>query len=338
MALAPALMLSACDVTLPTWVSKPTSTPSATPTHTATVTPSATPTRTATPTFTLTPSPTATLTPTHTPTALPLSLNIRLSSSALAQGHTGVVRVTTSRAATVTGVIDGRDLAFASVDGRAHVGYLGVHALVAPVPQELILSARAEDGGEVSLITTLQVLEGDYESESLVFTPEVTKLLDPESMQAEEARMSELFAVWTPEVLWSGRFRWPIEAVVTSAFGSRRNYAGRFTSYHAGIDLRGITGTPVYAPADGVVVAAEALQVRGNSVIVDHGAGVISGFFHLSEMDVVPGQALTAGEQIGRVGATGLVTGSHLHWEVRVGGIAVEPREWVESDLLTEEP
>mgnify|MGYP000855231580 CR=1 FL=1 len=145
--------------------------------------------------------------------------------------------------------------------------------------------------------------------------------------------MSELCGTWTPQVLWNGRFNWPLEAAVTSAFGTRRNYAGRFLSYHAGIDLRGATGEPVYAPADGVVVAAETLQVRGNTVIVDHGAGVISGFFHLSAMGVTPGQVVAAGEQIGLVGATGLVTGSHLHWEVRVGGIAVEPREWVESDF-----
>ena len=89
----------------------------------------------------------------------------------------------------------------------------------------------------------------------------------------------------------------------------------------------------MYAPADGIVILAEPLQVRGNVVLIDHGDGVISGLFHVSQIDVQAGQAVAAGDLVGLVGATGLVTGSHLHWELRVGGIAVEPREWVESTL-----
>ena len=326
-----AVQFGACDapVVLPTPTATATVMPSWTPSPTAT----ASPTPTATHTATATPSPTPTVTPTATPTLPPLRAEVVLSSSGLVQGRTGVVRVTTSRPSHLTGSIGERVLGFATSDGLEHIGYLGVHALAEPGVQALTVIARADDGAEVTLVTTLQVLAGEYESETLTFSPQVSELLAPEILQAEEARMAELFAIFTPAILWQGSFKWPLEGAVTSAFGTRRDYAGRFVSYHAGIDLRGVEGTPVYAPADGIVILAEPLQVRGNVVLIDHGDGVISGLFHLSQIDVQAGQAVTAGELVGLVGATGLVTGSHLHWELRVGGIAVEPREWVESTL-----
>jgi murein DD-endopeptidase MepM/ murein hydrolase activator NlpD len=86
----------------------------------------------------------------------------------------------------------------------------------------------------------------------------------------------------------------------------------------------------VVAAAAGVVALAEPLAVRGNAVIIDHGAGVLSGYYHLDRIVVNAGQTVAQGELIGEVGSTGLSTGSHLHWELRVGGVAVLPSEWVE--------
>jgi len=85
----------------------------------------------------------------------------------------------------------------------------------------------------------------------------------------------------------------------------------------------------VLAAASGIVVLAEELQVRGRAVILDHGAGVMSGYFHLSEIGVETGDRVSAGQVLGSVGATGLVTGSHLHWEMRVNGVAVNPQDWL---------
>ncbi|NLG26781.1 MAG: M23 family metallopeptidase [Chloroflexi bacterium] len=327
--LVAALVLSGCQAGLP----RPFARATATPTATLTATPTATPTHTATSTPTQTPTATPTSTPTATPTAtpLPLSFDVALNAGALVQGHTGVVRVRTSRAASVTGSAGERPLAFVTSDGLEHAAFWGVHALAEPQVLPLTLEARSQDGGEIVLVTSVQVLEGDYESETLTFTPEVSTLLDSETMQAEEARLVEVFATLSAQKQWVESFRWPLEAAVTSEFGSRRDYGGRFVSYHAGIDLRGATGVPVHAPAAGVVILAEPLMVRGNAVIIDHGAGVISGLFHLSEIDVEVGQSVAAGDLVGLVGATGLVTGSHLHWELRVSGIAVSPSEWIGS-------
>jgi murein DD-endopeptidase MepM/ murein hydrolase activator NlpD len=119
------------------------------------------------------------------------------------------------------------------------------------------------------------------------------------------------------------------DVTTTAGFGQRRSYAGGpVSSYHSGQDLGANSGAPVYAPAAGTVALAEALQVRGNAIIVDHGLGVLTGYWHLSEIDVVPGQSVARGEVIGRVGNTGLSTGPHLHWEIQVHGVPVDPLQW----------
>jgi len=121
---------------------------------------------------------------------------------------------------------------------------------------------------------------------------------------------------------------------VTSPFGERRSYnGGPVSSYHDGVDFGAPEGTPVYAPAAGIVVLAEPLTVRGYAVIIDHGLGIFTGYWHLSDILVEAGQQVKKGDLIAAVGNTGLSTGSHLHWELRVGGIAVDPLQWVEQEM-----
>ena len=95
--------------------------------------------------------------------------------------------------------------------------------------------------------------------------------------------------------------------------------------------FRVVTNTPIYAPADGRVVLADELAVRGSAVLIDHGMGVFSGYWHQSGLAVEAGQMVQRGDLIGYVGDTGLVTGAHLHWEMRVGGIAVDPMQWTRT-------
>ena len=116
----------------------------------------------------------------------------------------------------------------------------------------------------------------------------------------------------------------------TSPYGSRRTYGNSPTiTAHAGEDFSAAAGTPVLAPAAGTVVLAEPLFVRGNAVVLDHGGGVYTGYWHLSELNVQPGEQVAAGQQLGAVGSTGLSTGAHLHWEMRVGGLPVDPLQWL---------
>jgi murein DD-endopeptidase MepM/ murein hydrolase activator NlpD len=100
------------------------------------------------------------------------------------------------------------------------------------------------------------------------------------------------------------------------------------TSYHEGTDFAIPSGTPVYAPADGVVMVAEPLAVRGNAIVIDHGWGLYSGYWHLSEFKVTPGQTVKQGDLIALSGNTGLSTGAHLHWDMRVLGLNVDPMQF----------
>jgi murein DD-endopeptidase MepM/ murein hydrolase activator NlpD len=118
---------------------------------------------------------------------------------------------------------------------------------------------------------------------------------------------------------------------MTSAFGTARLYEGAedFSRFHSGVDFGGPAGKPIYAPAAGVIVDTGFLDVRGLITIIDHGSGVYSGFWHQSSVSVEPGDFVEAGQLIGTVGNSGLSTAAHLHWELWVNGVQVDPLQWV---------
>ena len=126
----------------------------------------------------------------------------------------------------------------------------------------------------------------------------------------------------TPQ-LWTQPFERPRPSRITSRFGSGRLFNGRVTSRHGGVDFAGARGAPVKAANRGVVALVDTFYLAGNVVYIDHGAGVVTGYFHLSRIDVAPGDTVERGQQIGLVGATGRVTGPHLHWNARYGAITV---------------
>jgi murein DD-endopeptidase MepM/ murein hydrolase activator NlpD len=140
----------------------------------------------------------------------------------------------------------------------------------------------------------------------------------------EAEALDRLFKRWTPRA-WTGAFILPIEATPTSNFGSRSIFNGQPRSPHAGVDFSSPRGTPVRAPAAGIVVLASDLFFTGNTVVLDHGAGVVSVFAHLSSTTVQPGESVSEGAPLGLVGATGRATGPHLHWSVRLHGSRVDP-------------
>jgi len=186
--------------------------------------------------------------------------------------------------------------------------------------------------------TTLSIEARPFEDEEITFTPQIETLLDPKYTQPELERMQAIYATLSAYRHWTESFVRPLGGVTTSHFGSRRLYAGRLNSYHSGLDIDGEEGDPVVAAAPGIVVLADSLHVRGNTVVVDHGWGVLTGYSHLHTIDVAEGDVVDAGQTVGTVGATGLVTGSHLHWELRVGGIAVDPRGWLTDAVVPASP
>jgi len=136
----------------------------------------------------------------------------------------------------------------------------------------------------------------------------------------------------TPQ-LWAGDFLRPRAARVTSRFGAGRLFNGRVASSHLGIDYRGALGDPIYAANRGVVALVASFFLAGNVVYIDHGDGIVTGYFHMSEPEVAVGDTVERGQEIGRVGATGRVTGPHLHWAARFGALTIDP-----GDLLRLRP
>ena len=132
--------------------------------------------------------------------------------------------------------------------------------------------------------------------------------------------------------MWTGSFLRPRTSVITSEFGSGRVFNGRVTSRHLGVDFRGALGEPVLATNRGVVALVDNFFLAGNVVYIDHGGGVVTAYFHLSKTLVAVGDTVTRGQRIGLVGATGRVTGPHLHWAARYGTITVNPLDLVGLD------
>lgn len=199
-----------------------------------------------------------------------------------------------------------------------------------PGTRRLEVTAWDPAGNEGRLAVEVRVEPGTFPVDYVPVPPDLTPLLDPQLLAREENYLAGVFGQvsWPPR--WTGGFRSPVTGPVSSAFGSRRRYAGgTLSAPHLGVDLAVPAGTPVVAAADGRVVLAEPLKVRGNAVIIDHGLGVYTAYYHLSEIRVRPGQEVRAGELLGLVGSTGLATGPHLHWELRVFGVPADPFSWV---------
>lgn len=127
---------------------------------------------------------------------------------------------------------------------------------------------------------------------------------------------------------WRQPFIWPATGRVSGIFGSQRIYAGEPGSFHSGVDVAGPVGSPVLAPADGVVILAAQtpFSLEGNLLMVDHGMGLNSAFLHLSSIEVKDGERVRQGQQIGRIGATGRATGPHLHWSLKWNDARIDPQ------------
>ena len=257
------------------------------------------------------------------------------------QGTTLSVVVWSTEAQSVSVTYEGRDQPLVR-DGNYFVGFFGVERLLArPGPRSLRFTLADASGRRATRSDAadgFRVVDPEYPTEDLVVDEKTLALLDQAKINAEEAVVNRVFSQWTPERRWRGPFAEPMISAagpvpLTSDFGTRRNINGRPSTWpHEGIDYEVDTGDPIRACADGVVVLAEALHTRGNSVFIDHGWGVMSGYSHMFQWQVQVGQEVTKGQQIGLVGSTGFVTGPHLHWEVRVRNVPVEPLEWCQRE------
>ena len=237
------------------------------------------------------------------------------------------VRVSgTPAGAQLNGIAASESLHFAT-DSAASVSLAAV-----PIdgPDSLAIVVRCTlDGASDSITARVTTTSGNYPIERLRVAPAFGR--PPDSATAARiARESKRAAdvatrAHTTPRLWQDAFAVPREARITSGFGGGREFNGTITSRHMGTDFAGAIGSPVRAANRGVVRIVDAFFYGGNVVYLDHGAGLSSAYLHLSEQLVAAGDTVQRGQTIGRVGATGRVTGPHLHFIVRYGSITVDP-------------
>jgi murein DD-endopeptidase MepM/ murein hydrolase activator NlpD len=254
----------------------------------------------------------------------------------LTQGKTFLLSIRSNEELTAGGTLIGNELNFFQNGGGEYVALQGIHALTEPGLHLLNIEGELDSGVQFGFSQMVYVNSGDYAFESLVVPPET---IDPENTKPEDEIWNALPEKASPERLWDGIFQSPVAPSpcgFTAMFGNRRSYNGSpYNYFHTGLDFcynYNNAVNEIYSPADGVVVFAQELVVRGKAVMIDHGWGVYTGYMHQEEILVEVGDKIEAGQVIGIVGGTGRVNGPHLHLEVWAGNVQVDPMDWLERE------
>ncbi len=254
----------------------------------------------------------------------------------LIEGQTARFRVTTATPLQLTGTFLDRDINFMTDEtGLIYTAFVGVPVGTSADLYTLKLDVALADGAQASADINLNIVSGNYALETIQLLEDRTGLLEASVEDAEMQILRQVMSRFTPERYFIGMFRLPSQADVSSTFGNTRSYnGGEFSRIHSGTDFGAVPGTPIMAPAAGQVVLADTLNVRGVATVLDHGWGIYSGYWHQTERNVQLGDMVQLGQVIGTVGNTGRVSGPHLHWEIWVNGVPVDPMQWIVTDFF----
>ncbi|MEX2131869.1 MAG: peptidoglycan DD-metalloendopeptidase family protein [Pseudohongiellaceae bacterium] len=210
----------------------------------------------------------------------------------------------------------------------AHAGQqyaiIGLSLDARPGSHQIVLSHA--DGRQENVPFT--VTDKRYTEQHLTITNERQVNPNAEDMvriNRESAEMNLAFSSWNENLTPVFSMQAPVSGARSSSFGLRRFFNDQPRSPHSGMDIAAPEGTPIYAPAPGVILSTGNYFFNGNTIIIDHGYGLISLYCHMNTIDVTPGIEVLAGEQIGKVGQTGRVTGPHLHWSINLNNVRVDP-------------
>ena len=211
--------------------------------------------------------------------------------------------------------------------------YVGIGIFDAPGVHILHVRLTLANGSAGRFDHEITVSESQWDVANIYYVEGAgDPVLDQSERDREGALLADTYAGVTPEKLWQGRWRIPVEGGISSRFGERRSFNdGPVGGNHGGTDFGAAEGTPVTATNSGRVALARQLAIRGNMVIIDHGGGVFSGYAHLSAFAVAEGQQVEKGQLIAFVGNSGLSTAPHLHWEISVHGVLVDPMRFIDG-------
>jgi murein DD-endopeptidase MepM/ murein hydrolase activator NlpD len=255
--------------------------------------------------------------------------NIQFRSLPLVQGMTGEIFITLSGDAQVAGILGDWALNFRALENRL-AALQGIHATAVPGTYPFRVTLTLADGSSRIFEQDVLLISGKYPQEADLKVPPET--LDPQTITAESEQVRAIVAPFTETRFWEGLFLAPSAKGITSLYGNRRSYNnGAYYSFHAGVDYAGREKDPILAPAAGRVIFAGPLTICGNTTIIDHGWGVYSRYCHQHTIEVQPGERVEPGQEIGLIGRTGRVDGPHLHWEIWVGGVQVNPLTWLQE-------
>ena len=251
----------------------------------------------------------------------------------LSQGNTEVLSIISVQPINFNGKLNNIDLQFFESGKNEYYAIQGIHAMADPGLTSFTLNGKSSDGQDFSFQQMLLLKQTPFLKDPPINVSD--EMIDPAITKPEDDYVKSLMTVITAEKLWTSKFLYPLDEPICfkSIYGNRRSYNGSdFTYFHSGLDF-GVCAPSlnIYAAAPGKVVFAGPLTVRGNAVFIDHGQGIFTGYFHQSQIKVKVGDIVQAHQLIGIIGSTGRVTGPHLHFEVWVNGIQVNPLDWFQT-------
>jgi murein DD-endopeptidase MepM/ murein hydrolase activator NlpD len=272
---------------------------------------------------------TATLTTDNTPPGL----TIESQPQRVLQGHTWLLRIRTNEPASVEARLGDKTVPVEAGNGFGWA-IVGFSPSADPASIPVVVEGRDPAGNQSEVTEIVQVGPEPFPMDAVEIEPTLAGLLASDIRTEEDRRLAENYQKVSQPKLWEGRFLMPVSGEIITEFGSVRSYnGGPVVGHHQGADIAAGPGRNVVAPARGRVVLVDEVRLRGKIVTLDHGLGVFTTYAHLASIDVQVGQMVERGQPIAKVGSTGLSTGPHLHWELWVGGVNVNPIEWTERDL-----
>ena len=255
---------------------------------------------------------------------------ISLQSEEAFQGGVVKIEVVGKEIEKVQGILGSRAIPFFSREGRSsHVAFVGVDLEEKVGPTNIVIQGWNRGGVMKKKVVVLRIRDKVFAREKLS-VPKSFDSFDKATqrrIQKERAQITRLWQLFSPRRLWEGRFLPPVSGEVSSPFGLSRIINGSPRSPHSGVDLRASAGTEIIAANHGKVVLREEFFFAGKSIVLDHGGGLYTMYFHLSEFQVEKDSEVRKEDLIGRVGMTGRVTGPHLHWGARLNGARIDPFE-----------
>ncbi len=264
----------------------------------------------------------------------------------VAQGTTGFIAITLPKGVEPSLSWQGETIRMSPIIAagfqheQRYLAPLPVHPLAIPSIRPLLLSYVNIEGKKVDGTLSNEVFApNSYRYETIKIPKEIAERLNAEGLKAEQRILTQVWSSFSPGPWPSSGWQKPVDSKfhTSSPFGSRREYISDVPypyNFHSGQDFAATLGSNVLAAAAGIVVFTDELLTKGQTLVIDHGQGVLSGYWHLSQVLVQPGNVVQSGQVVGRVGNSGISTGAHLHWELRIQGIPVDPLQFLTEPLV----